>query len=343
MDQPSLRLLFITPKIDERHDDLAFASLWVRAFERAGFSVTVICGEKGVSTLTCPVYSIDHVPGASRLRTFIRFQKLILALKYDRVFVHLGQRWLGAGAWWWRLCAIPAYLWYTHYTNPLSLRIGLLATKRMFAATKDSLPQYDQDPRKIVTGHGIDTEFWNVSPVSDTEREPATHLLAVHRLSRSKRLDLALRVLALLPKTYRLTHYGRPQDPVNDAGYVEELHALVRDLGLSDRVRFMGSLPMDQLRSVYPRFRVFINLVPRTIDKTVLEAMYCGLTPVIGQDQAVAIGYPHAPVDDRPETIARFIEEMQMKSPEELRNIVDERHGLDALIEKMAVYIRPGT
>ncbi len=337
-----MRLLFITPRIDERHDDLAFASLWAQAFIDDGYELTVICGEKGETRLTCPVFDVGHVPGQSRLRSFFRFQRLICSLKYDRVFVHLGQRWLGAGAWWWKLRGIPTYLWYTHYTNPTSLRLGMLATKRAFAATKDSLPQYEGDPRKVVTGHGIDTRFWNMPELPAAQREPATHLLAVHRLSRSKRLELVIQALAHLPGEYTLTHYGRPQDPLNDAGYQEELANLVSKLGLKSRVRFMGAVPMPDLRSIYPRYQRLINMAPRTIDKTVLEAMYAGLTPVVTKTQADAIGGLEAPSDDTPKAIADYIKSTPLKTHQQLQALVNERHSLSALIKNMSEYIRAG-
>lgn len=338
-----LKLLFITPKIDETHDDLAFAGLWANAFQDAGFDVTVICTTKGPHRLTMPVHSLGGEHGASRLVQFVRFQKLILTLPYDRVFVHMTPRWLGAGAWWWKIKKIPAYLWFTHYTRTLALRIGEIAVKRMFCATKECLPHYEGDPRKVVTGHGIDTNFWNTPDVPSAEREPVAHLLAVHRISRSKRFDLVLRALALLPPGYHLTHYGRPQDPRTDPAYGDELRDLVKNLHLEHRVTFMGSVPMPELRNVYPRFTSFINLVPKTIDKTVLEAMYCGLTPIITRGHADAIGYPDAPADDSPESIAAFIETLVPKSRSELRKIVMDGHSLNALIEKMAVYIRPGS
>lgn len=339
----SQKLLFITPKIDETHDDLAFASLWAKAFQDGGFDVTVICTHVGKHSLTMPVYSLGGEQGTSRLVQFLRFQKLITTLKYDRVFVHMTPRWLGAGAWWWKMRGIPAYLWFTHYTRTLALRIGELAVKRMFAATKECLPQYEGDPRKVVTGHGIDTAFWSTPEVPSAEREPVTHLLAVHRISRSKRFDLVLRVLALLPEEYHLTHYGRPQDPRTDPAYGDELRDLVKQLHLEDRVKFMGSVSMPELRNVYPRFTSFINLVPRTIDKTVLEAMYCGLTPIMTRGQADAIGYPDAPTDDTPEAIAAFVKALVPKTRAELQKVVMDGHSLKALIEKMAVYIRPGT
>jgi glycosyltransferase involved in cell wall biosynthesis len=338
----SQKLLFITPKIDESHDDFAFTSLWARAFSNAGFDVQVICTAKGQSSLDIPVHSLGGEQGASRWLQVIRFWKLIWTIPHDRAFVHMTPRWLFTGSWYWWLTNKPVYLWFTHYTNTISLKIGSRVAKRMFAATKECLPQYDGSPKKVVTGHGIDTSFWTVPELPESEREPLTHLLAVHRISRSKRLELTLKALAELPPEYHLTHYGRPQDPRYDPTYQQEIESLIESLNLKDRVELKGSIPMGELKKIYPRFRTFINMVPKTIDKTVLEAMYCGLTPVMNRGQAEAIGYPDSPEDDDPKTIAAFIQSTSQKSREELQSIVREGHGLDRLIEKMAFYIRPG-
>jgi glycosyltransferase involved in cell wall biosynthesis len=335
------RLLFITPKINDKDDDVAFAALWAKGFQDAGFDVQIICGEKGETSLP-DVYSVEHKQGGSRIASLLRFWKLIFTLKYDRVFVHMNTRWLAAGAPYWKLRGIPTYLWFTHYTRTTTMKIGEKAVTRFFCATKESLPHYDGDPRKIVTGHGIDTNYWNTPELSDAEREPATHLLAVHRISRSKRLDVVLRALALLPSEYTLTHYGRPLDPSIDNNYQGEIESLVRDLGLTDRVKFMGSVPMPSLKSIYPKFRTFINLVPKTIDKSALEAMYCGLTPIIIQGHAEAIGYPDFPKDESPEAIAEFIKGMRLHLRDELRSIVERGHSMKSLIAKMSSYIMPG-
>jgi glycosyltransferase involved in cell wall biosynthesis len=182
-----------------------------------------------------------------------------------------------------------------------------------------------------------------MSDIALSERKSPTQLLAVHRLSRSKRLELAIQALSHLPVEYTLTHYGRPQDPVNDAGYAQELKTLAQSLGLGERVRFMGAVPMPELRRIYPQYQRIINMAPRTIDKTVLEAMYAGLTPIVSKTQAEAIGGLTWPVDDEPASIARYILTSPLKTRQELQSIIDERHSLRALIEKMSVYIRPGT
>ncbi len=337
-----MKLLFITPKIKEDDDDFAFTSLWAKEFSRQGFEVTVICLEKGKHSLSFPVYSLGKEEGLPAWRWFLRFQKLILTIPHDRIFVHMNPRWLAAGAWYWWLKRTPTYLWYTHYTRPFSLKIGDKIVKRMFAATAASLPQYEGDARKVITGHGIDTEFWDTPELPETEREPATHLLAVHRVSRSKRLDLTLKALALLPKEYTLTHYGRPQNPRSDLEYYEEIKKLAESPEIKGRVHFMGSVPMTELKKIYPKYRAIINMVPDTIDKTVLEAMYCGVTPVITKGHAAAIGFSSAPKDESLEAVADYIKNLKLTPRQELRRIVHENHSLTKLVEKMAKFIRAG-
>ncbi len=337
-----LKLLFITPKIHEQHDDFAFTSLWARAFSDAGFEVMTICMEKGESSLPFPVYSMGKEDGLPKWRSLLRYWRLIIGLKYDRVFVHMSAPMLGAGCWWWWLRGIPTYFWYTHYTQPMSLKIGGRMVKRMFCAMKGSLPQYEGDPRKVVTGHGIDTKFWDVPELLEDEREPATHLLAVHRISRSKRLDLLIKAMEFLPAEYTLTHYGRTQDPGDDVKFEGEIKELIAKSGLENRVKLMGSVPMPELRKIYPRYRVIANMVPQTIDKSAIEAMYCGLTPVLARDHAAAIGLPSAPKSEDPKDIADYILNLRLMSRDELRRIIDEKHSLASLVQKMSVYIREG-
>ncbi len=336
------RLLFITPKIHERDDDFSFCALWAAAFEQEGFDVTVICLEKGENSLHMPVYSLGREKGWSRLQSFFYFQWLILTIPHDRVFVHMNPRWLAAGSWLWAIKRTPTYLWYTHYTRTFSMKIGDKIVKRMFAATKESLPQYEGDPRKIVTGHGIDTQFWNVDITDYENRKPKINLLAVHRISRSKRIDLVIKALQFLPPEYTLTHYGRALDPTRDPDYEIEIRALVENTDLKNRVTFMGSRPMPELKKVYPQFRVLVNMVPGTIDKTVLESMYCGVTPVITKAQAEAIGYPAAPENETPEAIAKYILALTPDAPDKLRAIVQGRHDLAGLVKKMSAYIKQG-
>lgn len=355
-----MKFLFITPKIHELDDDFAFTSLWVKEFANQGFKVTVICLEKGKHSFDpkeVKVYSLGRERGWPTWLSFLWFQILIWTIKHERVFVHMNPRWLAA--YWprWFVGRKSTYLWYTHYTQPLSLKIGARFVKRMFAATEDCLPQYNNDQRKVVTGHGIDLDFWNTDPIAMDQREPITNFLAVHRISRSKRIDIVLKALKLLPKEYTLIHYGRPQDTRSDPEYYEEIKRLVDSPELKGRVRFMGPVPMPELRKIYPRYWIMVNMVPDTIDKTVLEAMYCGVRPVITRGHAEAIGLEdfYGPDEDTPQALAKHLEgvkgslEQSFVYPqndrserEALREVVEEKHSLVKLVEKMGKYIRAG-
>lgn len=330
------KLLFITQKIDERDDDLAFVTQWVDEFIKNGFSVSVICLEKGKFDDRFPVYSLGKELGVGTVGRLAVFLKLLLTLKYDRVFVHMNPEYFTLGGWWWFLTKKPSYLWYTHYTTHIHLKLAAFLSKRMFAATKQSLPQYDESEKKVVTGHGIDVTYWSHQNSCQDEKR----LLMVHRLSRSKRVEVGIKTLALLPIEYTLTIYGRTIDPE----YFKELEILVNELGVEERVAFVGSVPMPELRSVYSQYKIMINMASETIDKTMLEAMSNGVFPVTTPANSIAIGLSNYPKGDDPKQVSDFILNLSLEDLEQqkLQNIVSEKHGLSRLIAKMGEYIKAG-
>jgi glycosyltransferase involved in cell wall biosynthesis len=267
----------------------------------------------------------------------MRFLRRITALDYDRVFIYGTPIWGMLGSSRWLPKRIPTYLWYTHYTMHPSLWVTTRYAKRLFCATSQSLPQFNGSPKKVITGHGIDLDFWARRPnvAGDHHR-----LLCVHRLSRSKRVELLLRALAILPAPYTLDVYGDELD----AQYLAELRALGEELGLGSRVEFHPSAPVTSLSDLYARHRLILNMASETIDKTMLEAMTCGCYPVVTRPNAEAIGIPAAP-DEDPRSIAAFVERHAAGPPladDEMYGIVAHRHSLERVIERLDDYIAPG-
>jgi glycosyltransferase involved in cell wall biosynthesis len=329
------KLLFITQKINDQDDDLAFVTQWVDEFIKNGFSVQVVCLELGSFDNHFPVFSLGKEKGYSKLKRTFRFLTFIMSTEYDRVFVHMNPEYFSVGGWWWFLTRKPAYLWYTHYTTHIHLKLAALFSKRMFAATKQSLPQYDGNPKKVILGHGVDVEFWQ----NENRCVNAKSLLMVHRISRSKRVEIGIETLVYLPSEYTLTIYGRPIDPA----YFEELKALIIKLGLENRVTFAGPLPMPELRVIYPQYKIMINMASETIDKTMLEAMCNGVFPVTTSSNAAAIGLLGAPEGDAPHALASFILSGATNvSQHEMVQIVTERHSLGNLVVSMTEYIKKG-
>ncbi len=333
-----MKLLFITQKIHEKDDDLAFVILWINEFVRQGFEVEVICLEKREYSGNLSIHSLGKEQGKNKLLRSIKFLQLITRLKYDRVFVHMNPEYFTLGGWYWFFTRKPMYLWYTHYTMHIHMRIAGWLCKRMFAATKQSLPQYEGNPKKVITGHGIDVNFWLQGNLSNTQSQ--NRLVSIHRICRSKRLELAILSLKYLHQEYTLDVYGR--DVEKD--YYAELLDLVKEENLQHRVTFKGPVPMSELKNIYPKYRIMVNMASETIDKTMLESMLFGIFPVTTSGNSQAIGLPVFPQDDMPETLAHFIQKQTWKSYDTiyLQNIVKEKHSLSALVTKMGRYIKMG-
>lgn len=334
-----MKLLFITQKIHENDDDLAFFILWIKEFIKQGVSVRVICLQKGDFDGSFPVYSLGKERGYGKLKRIFIFLKLIFTLDYDRVFVHMNPEYVTLGGWWWAFRGIPIYLWYTHYAMHIHLWLSGILCKRMFAATSQSLPQYEGNSKKTIVGHGIDMDFWGEN-VSKENRASIFNLVSIHRICRSKRLELAIHALKSLPEKYTLTIYGR--DVEKD--YYLELKELVKNEALDKRVFFRGPVPMSQLKNIYPLHRIMINMASETIDKTMLEGMIFGLYPVTTPANSRAIGLSIYPDGEKSEDIANFIvsKKWENYNTDQLRKIVEEKHGLKALIGKMLKYIGNG-
>ena len=240
-----MTLLFITQKL--RGQD-AFVVLWIREFIRRGYEVKVVCLEEPLEKYEFDVHGLGKKVGSkfgfgSKALAVFRFWNLIMTLRYDRVFIHMSPVWYVLGWKWWLLRCIPVYMWYTHYQMQLGVKLFGIFGKRFFCATSQSLPRYEGNPKKIVTGHGIDMRQW---PMRRNQAPDSYGLLMVHRLSRSKRVELSLRALPLLPNAYTLDIYGIEAE----RDYVEELHDLIVRLELQHRVRFRGSISMNQLSSI---------------------------------------------------------------------------------------------
>ena len=336
-----IKLLFITQKIHQNDDDLAFVILWIKEFIKQGVDVQVICLEKGEFDGSFPVYSLGKEKGAGKIKRALNFLKLIFTLKYNRVFVHMNTEYMTLGGWYWFLRGIPTYLWYTHYKMHIHLWLAGIFCKRLFAATSQSLPQYEGNPKKVVTGHGISIDFWlSAAGEGGVNTSDEHNLCSIHRICRSKRLELGIKALKYLPQDYKLTVYGR--DVEKD--YYEKVREIVLKEGLENRVIFKGPVPMAELKKIYPQFRLMINMAMETIDKTMLEAMLFGIYPVTTPANSRAIGLPIWPKGEAPEDIAEFILNGEWKKFDKgyLQKIVQEKHNLSLLVKKMLTYIIKG-
>ena len=120
------------------------------------------------------------------------------------------------------------------------------------------------------TGQGIPLELFPLPSENRDRRD----LITVSRLSPRKRLDLLIRAFASLAgkpefERSRLLIVG---DTVgrDDVACKRSLQLLVTELGLTDRVVFLGHVPLQNMVSVYSTVAVHVNVSETgSMDKTV--------------------------------------------------------------------------
>jgi glycosyltransferase involved in cell wall biosynthesis len=108
-------------------------------------------------------------------------------------------------------------------------------------------------------------------------------VLFVGRLDPEKHVHELLRAVALLPKSIHA-------EIVGEGSCRADLEALADHLGITDRVRFLGFVSDDELRSAYERCSVFcMPGVAELQSLATMEAMAAG-KPVVA---ANAVALPH--------------------------------------------------
>lgn len=148
------------------------------------------------------------------------------------------------------------------------------------------LRQYGvQGPIEIVP-NGVDlTRFHNAVPLPRADfdfTDDDILLVYAGRIAPEKNLELLLRAFAgvadAIPNAYLLIIGGGQKD------HLEAITPLPGELGIADRVRFMGMIPYEKLPSYLAMCNIFVTAsVTEVHPLSVIEAMGAGL-PIVGID-----------------------------------------------------------
>ncbi|HXQ95125.1 MAG TPA: glycosyltransferase family 4 protein [Thermoplasmata archaeon] len=164
-------------------------------------------------------------------------------------------------------------LWAVERATPAFLRSADLITES--AATETILAGLGATPSRISRiPPGVDSSVFSPDP---SDRSGSPLVVYVGRIKQYKRVDLAVRAFARV-----LAH--RPDAEFHIAGGGSDhdrIVALVRELGLTRSIRFLGLLPTDEIVRLYRR--AWVHVQPSYAEGwglTALESMACG-TPVV--------------------------------------------------------------
>ena len=112
--------------------------------------------------------------------------------RVDAVFVHMAHR--QAYRLWpvFRLLRLPVLLWYAHGAVTWHLRLAHRSVDRVISSSPEGFRL--RSARAHFIGQGVDTQLFSLRPPAAAR----PHLLAVGRISRRKRLDLLVSMMAHL-------------------------------------------------------------------------------------------------------------------------------------------------
>ena len=186
----------------------------------------------------------------------------------------------------------------------------------------------------IVIENGVDCEHFS-PPRSRSEQAAARLLVCVGRLCEQKGQDILVRALAALDDpTVRLRLVGAGQSEAS-------LRALCDELGVADRVEFVGSA--DPRPHYWEANLVVLPSRWEGQSLVLLEAMACGATVIASSAAASEFGRGQGVVDLRGldvDELARAISEL-LKSPATCRELgdraratVEEQHSTSRVIDE---------
>jgi D-inositol-3-phosphate glycosyltransferase len=166
------------------------------------------------------------------------------------------------------------------------VRCADLVVASTFEEQDQLVRHYGADPARIeIITPGVDHRVFFPGDRAAARRHtglpPGPMMLFVGRIQPLKGADLAVRALAeLADRRTTLVVVGGPSGP-DGVNEVTALHALVAELGVEHRVRFVAPRPHDQLADFYRAADVCV--VPSRTESfglVALEAAACG-TPVV--------------------------------------------------------------
>lgn len=352
-----MKLLFLTQVLDREDGILGFVPRWVEGLARHAESVRVIALAVG-DDLDLPT-NVDAVEigRKGRVRRFMRYHTALGAAfdeGYDTVLAHMVPRYA-------LLAATPArrrgaglYLWYTHKGVDERLRRAERLVRKIFTASEESL-RIDT-PKKVVTGHGIDVAHFAPDP-SAARSDARFEILGAGRLTPAKDPLTVLDACAQLVEDgvdARLTWAGGGLAPGDDE-YADSVYARVEQLGLEERVRWLGHVPYPDMPKLYNAADVLVNSSHTgSVDKVVLEAMACGTAPVTCNESFERVfaslpggGAAHRFAKNDAASLAGAMRDAVLAptpnaaSPEQLRDLVVREHEVDDLMERLVEAMRP--
>jgi len=339
-----MKILIITQKVDKNDSNLGFFHRWIIEFSKNFELVTVVCLYKGECSLpeNVKVFSLGKENGVSRIKYLINFFAIIFSQSsnYDKVFIHMNQVYVLLGGIFWKIMNKDVYLWYTHKSVTLSLRLSLIFIKKVFTASAESFRIKTKKLR--VMSHGIDLDLFSFD--ESKVYTDMLRLITIGRISRSKDTMTILKSIVEIKDKIKaeLNIVGTPLT-IEDKEYFEEIKQFINDNNLNGVINFLGSKTQEEIVPLLKYADLFVHTSSTgSLDKAPLEAMAVGTVVISSNDALVPIlrSYGLTFRQGNHMELGNGLEDfMKIKNKSEirrsLRKIVEDKHSLINLIQNL--------
>jgi glycosyltransferase involved in cell wall biosynthesis len=265
------KLVFITQQVDPEHPALAATVPKIAALAAQVDEVVVFAdgAVPGVLPTNCRIRTFR---ARSKVGRGARFEAVLArelpGLRGGAVVAHMCPIYAVLAAPLVRPLRIPLLLWFTHWRASRLLRAAERVSTAVLSVDERSFPLPSRKLRAI--GHGIDLgEF----PCSEPRgADDGFRLLALGRYSPAKGLETVLRALLSAGDDVRLDVFGPSLSPEEHA-HRAELHRLVAELSLEERVTLGDAVPRARVPSLLASHDALVNnMRAGAPDKVVYEA-----------------------------------------------------------------------
>lgn len=332
-----MKILIITQAIDSQDSVMGFFHRWAEEFSRHYDKVTIICLGKGVFNLptNVKVLSLGKEVGAPRFSLVRNFYWYVWSERknYDNVFVHMNQEYILLGGLIWRLLGKKIYLWRNHLKGNFLTKLAVLMSNKVFCTSPQSFTAQFKKTKLMPVG--IDTRFFR--PGFSTSKK-SNSILFLGRIAPVKNILVFIESLNELQKLgvdFCVTIAGSSLP--KDKDYENIIKKKVDEYELKSRVKFVGSVNQNEALALYQEHALYLNLTPSgSMDKTIFEAMSCGVTPLVyNEDLVEVLGEEYLVRDLDSKKVAEDIKRAMSGNKRDFRAYVVENHSLELLAKKL--------
>jgi len=348
-----MKVLMLTPVVDEHDPLLGFIVTWInRLASKVDALHVVTLDYDGETALPENVTVYNLGERKIKLTKYLYFSRIIFNLLRKKavgvVFCHMYVVFTFMVSPWVKPLRIPIVQWYAHGRADFKLRLAHLIADKIVTSSKEGFRI--KSNKVIITGQGIDTDVFK--PAEQREEDSHRHVvLSVGRISPVKDYETLIRAADILVNKKGMDNLefiiaGGVPIPSQQA-YYEEIVKMAQELRLTERLKFVGSIPHTEVVQYYQSCDLFINTSQTgSMDKAVLEAMACG-KPVLTSNEAFKdMLADNAELllftPDRPEELAEKIyrllemnEEKRAQLGASLRKIVEKDHSVGHLTDRL--------